>query len=101
MTKGRMTQREAVIIAAILGLAVLILLLAACHPFSWGKESEVAVTEGAVSGTAVSSGAVSGSTLSGEAVSGGAVSGSAVSGKAVSATGSSVSDDETDETFEP
>lgn len=40
----RMTEREAIVIAGILGAVVLVLVLLACRPFSWGSGTEVAVT---------------------------------------------------------
>ncbi len=81
-----MTQRQAVSVATILGMVVLVLLLVVCHPFSWGSELEVAVT-----GTSVSEAAVSGSGVSGTAVSGGAVlSGSAKGFYSSSVTGGAV-----------
>lgn len=67
-----MTEREAIIIAAVLGAVVLALVLVVCRPFSWGSETEVAVTGGAVSAgepqTAVSDDLI-GPPVSGAAVS--------------------------------
>lgn len=75
MSEGRMTERQAIIIAAILGGAVLVLVMVALHPFSWGREMEIAVTGSAVSGEAVG-----GSKVFYGPVRGGAVTGAAVKG---------------------
>lgn len=70
MATGRMTERQAIMIATVLGGVVLVLLLILLHPFSWGSKTKVAV-----SGTAVSGDAISGTAVSGSAVSGGSVKG--------------------------
>lgn len=61
-----MTERQATLIAAGLGAVVLILILAVCHPFSWGTEEERAevVTPSAVE--SATGGAVSGSGIASE-----------------------------------
>lgn len=66
----RMTEKDAIVMATVLGAVVLILVLFACHPFSWGSDTEVAVTGGAVS---ASQGAVSGEAISDGTASGGAI----------------------------
>ena len=69
----RMTEKDAIVMATVLGAAVLILILFACRPFSWGSETEVAVSGGAANASqaAVSGNAISGGTSSGGAVAAG------------------------------
>ena len=66
----RMTERDAIVMATVLGAVVLVLVLLVCRPFSWGSETEVAVTGEAVNASqaAVSGEAVSDSPASGTAV---------------------------------
>ena len=52
-----MTERRAITLATFLGIIVLALILVVCRPFTWGRESEIAVTGTAVSGDSVSAGA--------------------------------------------
>lgn len=68
--RRRMTERDAIVLATVLGAAVLVMVLIVCRPFSWGSETEVAVTGGAVnaSRTAVSGEAVEGDHVSGSAI---------------------------------
>lgn len=66
----RMTEKDAIVMATVLGAVVLILVLLACRPFSWGSETEVAVSGGAAN---ASQGAISGNAVSGGTSSGGAV----------------------------
>ncbi len=66
----RMTERDAIVLAAVLGAVVLVMVLIVCRPFTWGSETEVAVTGGAAnaSGAGVSGQAVAGDNVSGTAV---------------------------------
>lgn len=66
----RMTEKDAIVMATILGAAVLVLVLMVCRPFSWGGETEVAVTGDAVN---VSQTAVSGTAASEKSASDAAV----------------------------
>lgn len=66
----RMTERDAIVLAAVLGAVVLVMVLIVCRPFTWGNETEVAVTGGAANASqpAVSGEAVAGDNVSGTAV---------------------------------
>jgi len=73
-----------------LGIIVLVLLLVVCRPFSWGRESEIAVTGTAVSGDSVSAGAVSAGGSSGDVSSDFEIAGTTVTYK--NASGSAVTE---------
>ena len=68
--RHRMTEKDAIIISTVLGAVVLAFVLVLCRPFSWGSDTEVAVSGGAAN---ASPGAVSGGTIVGGTVSGGVI----------------------------
>lgn len=87
--KRRMTEREAIILTGILGGVVLILILAVCRPFSWGREMEVTVTGSALDAAESEAAAV---TVYGPPVSGAVVGGGQVSGTAIASAGGELVD---------
>lgn len=66
MFNRRMTERDAIVISAVLGLVVFLLVLVVCRPFSWGDESEWQKKQQVASGSAA---AATGGAVSGEAIS--------------------------------
>jgi hypothetical protein len=65
-----MTEKDAITISTVLGAVVLTFVLVLCRPFSWGSDTEVAVSGGSANASQV---AVSGGTIFGGTVSGGVI----------------------------
>ncbi|MCI8792440.1 MAG: DUF4846 domain-containing protein [Eubacterium sp.] len=68
--RHRMTEKDAIMISTVLGAVVLTFVLVLCRPFSWGSDTEVAVSGGSANASQV---AVSGGTIFGGTVSGGVI----------------------------